>query len=114
MPANDQAHLPRRRGELGVSKSPHAAAVRCSAWFGVLTVKRPPTASLVSVSATWAAAASSSTEQTGQDATYEARDRHQGAQAMIPNPARANGPPVVRRGLDRPASDELIGAHIGR
>src|SRR5208337_1112433 len=34
-PPNDQAHLPRRRGELELTKSLHAAAVRCSAWFGL-------------------------------------------------------------------------------
>jgi hypothetical protein len=52
-------------------------------------------------------AASSSTEQTRHDATNEARDRYQGAQDMKPNRARANGPPIVWRGLDRPTSDEL-------
>ncbi len=34
--SNDIAHLPRRPGELHATECLHAAAVRCSAWFGDL------------------------------------------------------------------------------
>src|SRR6516165_9776875 len=38
---NVEAHLPRRLRELHVTKSRHAAAVRCSVWFGArLTIGR--------------------------------------------------------------------------
>lgn len=39
--SNDQAHLPAGRGELCVTDNLHAPPVRCSAWFGLLTLNAP-------------------------------------------------------------------------